>query len=104
MKLATLSLLALLTAAYGSDADQFTSVDEGTMEADTAASDDIAARIADAEAESRQDFGDMSLDQRAEVLAARDAFGDVKHTDEPGRPMSRDEMIAQARAEEAAGY
>ena len=104
MKLATLSLLALLTAACGSNADQFASVDEGSVDAATAASDDIAARIADAEAESGQDFGDMSLDQRAEVLAARDAFGNVKHADEPGRPMSREDMIAQARAEEAAGY
>lgn len=104
MRLATLPLLALLTAACGSNADQTVPAYMSSNADGTAASDDIASRIAEAEVEAGTSFQDMTLDERAEVLAARDVFGNVEKPSGSGRALSYDEMIAQARAEEHSGY
>lgn len=101
MKLATISLLALLTAACGSNADQAGLAGNSSK---SLASDDISSRIAKAEVATGIRFHDMTLDERAEVLAARDTFGQVERTNRPGRAMSYEDMIAQARSEEEAGY
>ncbi|MBO6527850.1 hypothetical protein [Erythrobacter sp.] len=104
MKRATILSLALLTAACGSNAEELAQVDDsGPAQTDTN-NGLIAAQIAEAEARSGRTFSEMTLDERAEVLGKRDAFGNLQRPGAPAQETSFEDLRERARREAEAGY
>jgi len=63
-----------------------------------------AEKIARAEKRHGKPFHQMSLEERAEVLAVQDIFGNNVRASGRARPISRAERREILRREEAAGY
>lgn len=104
MKRFSISLLALLTAACGSNANQTVLADNSDYAGQSGGSGMVAERIAAAEAARGIRFEDMTPDEQTEILAARDSFGRIIRPSGEGRPISSDDRRAILRREREAGY
>ena len=85
MKGSSIALLALLLAGCGT-------------------ADTQSEKIASAERETGKAFHDMTAQERADVLAKQDIFGNVQPTISQSRPISPEERREILRREKEAGY